>query len=61
MGVCGPVVMAADCWMRRRVGRGYVYVYVAHDLFGFGGMRAFFHRYGRNFTVQCDGGGDGKL
>lgn len=56
--ICG-VVFAADCGLRRRLGRKYRYDHDSHYLLSVGHVRAYFHQYGRHFAMQCDGAGDG--
>ena len=61
MGACSVVADAAGGRVRGRVGGKYNCAHSAERVFGVGGVRAFFHHYGRHFAVQRNRGWDGKL
>ncbi|HTU50324.1 MAG TPA: hypothetical protein VMF56_07000 [Acidobacteriaceae bacterium] len=61
MDACGIVVAAGDRGLQWWVGGEYDHAFCAHDLFGVGGVHAFFHCYGRHIAMQCDRRWDGQL
>lgn len=60
MGECS-VFAAACCGLRRRLGGGHWYVYVARYFFGVGGMQSFEGGSRRDLTMQGNGARDRKF
>jgi hypothetical protein len=61
MGAGRVVAAAGGRGLRRRFGRGHADTHPTYDLFGIGGVRAFFRYCGIHIAVQCDGAGHREL